>query len=331
MGARTGHGNGIQLQIPESLDDAVTPASCTPALARRPAREAGERGFQQATAGKCEPPGLSYGQGFRGHRWSCRALVGLIGVANLSLETEHVRMILHDVIIYLAAATVAVVVARKLGFGAVLGYLFAGVLVGPWGLRLITDFGNILHFSEMGVVFLLFIIGLELQPARLWVLRRSVFGLGCLQVFVTGVALTGVAYWLSLDWAAAVIVGFGLSLSSTAFVLQMLAEKKELASPHGRAAFGVLLFQDLAVIPLIALVPLLAGGGSSTDGGVQFDQILKALLVLAGFVIGGHYLLRPVFRWVASVQIHEIFTAAALLVVIGSALLMESLGLSMGL
>ena len=258
-------------------------------------------------------------------------MVVLIGVANLSLETEHDHMILHDVIIYLAAATVAVVVARKLGFGAVLGYLFAGVLVGPWGLRLITDFGNILHFSEMGVVFLLFIIGLELQPARLWVLRRSVFGLGCLQVFVTGVALTGVAYWLSLDWAAAVIVGFGLSLSSTAFVLQMLAEKKELASPHGRAAFGVLLFQDLAVIPLIALVPLLAGGGSSTDGGVQFDQILKALLVLAGFVIGGHYLLRPVFRWVASVQIHEIFTAAALLVVIGAALLMESLGLSMGL
>ncbi len=240
-------------------------------------------------------------------------------------------MTLHDTIIYLAAATVAVVLARKLGFGAVLGYLFAGALVGPWGLRLITDVGNILHFSEMGVVFLLFIIGLELQPSRLRVLRRSVFGLGTLQVLVTGAVLTGIARWFSLGWAPAIIVGFGLSLSSTAFVLQMLAEKKELTSPHGRAAFGVLLFQDLAVIPLIALVPLLASGDSSMESVLQLDEILKALVILVGFVIGGHYLLRPVLRWVASAQIQEIFTAAALLIVIGSALLMESLGLSMGL
>jgi len=240
-------------------------------------------------------------------------------------------MILHDATIYLAAATFAVVLARKLGFGAVLGYLLAGVLVGPWGLRLITDVDNILHFSEMGVVFLLFIIGLELQPSRLWVLRRSVFGLGSLQVFVTGATLTGIAHWLSLDWAPAVIVGFGLSLSSTAFVLQMLAEKKELSSAHGRTAFGVLLFQDLAVIPLIALVPLLAIGGPSIEGSLGGGEILKALVVLVGFVIGGHYLLRPVLRLVASAQIHEIFTAAALLVVIGAAVLMESLGLSMGL
>jgi glutathione-regulated potassium-efflux system ancillary protein KefC/glutathione-regulated potassium-efflux system protein KefB len=240
-------------------------------------------------------------------------------------------MILQDATIYLAAATVAVVFARKLGFGAVLGYLFAGVLVGPWGLRLITDVENILHFAEIGVVFLLFIIGLELQPSRLWVLRRSVFGLGSLQVLVTGAALTGVARWLSLDWAPAILVGFGLSLSSTAFVLQMLAERKELTSPHGRAAFGVLLFQDLAVIPLIALVPLLADGTSSMTNMVQFDEILKALLILVGFVLGGRYLLRPVLRLVASAQIHEIFTAFALLVVLGAALLMESLGLSMGL
>jgi glutathione-regulated potassium-efflux system ancillary protein KefC/glutathione-regulated potassium-efflux system protein KefB len=240
-------------------------------------------------------------------------------------------MILHDATIYLAAAIVAVLLARKLGFGAVLGYLFAGVLVGPWGLRLITNVDNILHFAEFGVVFLLFIIGLELQPSRLWVLRRSVFGLGSLQVFVTGVALTLIAHWFSLGWAPALVVGFGLSLSSTAFVLQMLAERKELTSPHGRAAFGVLLFQDLAVIPLIALVPLLANDGTSMQGAIDFDEILKALLVLGGFIIGGHYVLRPILRLVASAQTHEIFTAGALLVVLGSAVLMESLGLSMGL
>lgn len=241
-------------------------------------------------------------------------------------------MILHIATIYLAAATIAVVLARKLGFGAVLGYLFAGVLVGPWGLRLITDVDSILHFAEIGVVFLLFIIGLELQPARLWVLRRSVFGLGTLQVLVTGAVLTLVARWFSLGWAPAILVGFGLSLSSTAFVLQMLAERKELTSSHGRAAFGVLLFQDLAVIPLIALVPLLAAEeGSGIKYVLDFDEILKAVLVLVGFIVGGHYLLRPVLRLVASAQIHEIFTAAALLVVLGAALLMESLGLSMGL
>jgi len=240
-------------------------------------------------------------------------------------------MILHDATIYLAAATVAVVLSRKLGFGAVLGYLFAGVLVGPWGLRLITNVDNILHFSEIGVVFLLFIIGLELQPSRLWVMRKTVFGLGSLQVLLSGAALTAVARWFSLDWAPAILVGFGLSLSSTAFVLQMLAERKELATPHGRAAFGVLLFQDLAVIPLIALVPLLASESVSMKNALDFGEILEALLILIGFVIGGHYLLRPILRLVASAQIHEIFTAAALLVVLGAAVLMESLGLSMGL
>ena len=240
-------------------------------------------------------------------------------------------MILHDATIYLAAATVAVVLSRKLGFGAVLGYLFAGVLVGPWCLRLITNVDNILHFSEIGVVFLLFIIGLELQPSRLWVLRRTVFGLGSLQVLITGAVLTGVARWFSLDWAPAILIGFGLSLSSTAFVLQMLAERKELTTAHGRAAFGVLLFQDLAVIPLIALVPLLASDGPSMRSALHFEEILKAVLVLVGFVVGGHYLLRPILRLVASAQIHEIFTAAALLVVLGAAVLMESLGLSMGL
>jgi glutathione-regulated potassium-efflux system ancillary protein KefC/glutathione-regulated potassium-efflux system protein KefB len=240
-------------------------------------------------------------------------------------------MSLQEAVAYLAAAVFAVVLARKLGFGSVLGYLLAGVLIGPWGLRFVTDTQQILHFAEIGVVFLLFIIGLELHPSRLWLLRRAVFGIGVLQVLVTGSVLALVAFWLLADWAAALLIGFGLALSSTAFVLQMLAEKKELKSVHGRAAFGVLLFQDLAVIPLIAVVPLLAATQISAIDSMALDQIVKTFLVVAGFIIGGHYLLRPLLGWVASAQIQEIFTAAALLLVIGAALIMEWLGLSMGL
>jgi len=240
-------------------------------------------------------------------------------------------MLLQETIIYLGAATLAVVLSRKLGFGSVLGYLLAGVLIGPWGFRLVTDVERIFHFAEIGVVFLLFIIGLELQPSRLWLLRRSVFGLGMLQVMLTGSILSIAAYWLLQDWSAALLVGFGLSLSSTPFVLQMLAERKELASAHGRTAFGVLLFQDLAVIPLIALAPLLAATQLQAGDSFSIAQTAKTALIVVGFVVGARYLLRPLFRLVASAQIHEIFTAAALLLVIGTALLMQSLGLSMAL
>jgi glutathione-regulated potassium-efflux system ancillary protein KefC/glutathione-regulated potassium-efflux system protein KefB len=179
---------------------------------------------------------------------------------------------------------------------------------------------------------LLFVIGLELQPARLRVLRRSVFGLGSAQVAATGVAFTLIAqYWLQ-DWAASVVVGFGLALSSTAFVLQMLAEKKDLRSAPGRASFGVLLFQDLAVIPLIALIPLLSSQGADTaSDSSSLIAIARSVAVLAAFVVGGRYLLRPLMRMVASAQTQEIFTATALLMVLGSAILMDWLGLSMGL
>lgn len=239
--------------------------------------------------------------------------------------------ILEEVSIFFAAAIVAVPLAKRLGFGSVLGYLIAGTLIGPSLLGLIADPEETLHFAEIGVVFLLFVIGLELQPSRLWVLRKSVFGLGTAQVVISCVALVLLArFAASSDWATAVTIGFGLSLSSTAFVLQMLAEKKQLNSASGRASFGVLLLQDLAVIPMIALVPLLAGGGD-TSGGVDFVQIAKTCGILALFVFGGRYLLRPVLRLVASAGVHEIFTAAALFLVIGAALLMQSLGLSMGL
>jgi glutathione-regulated potassium-efflux system ancillary protein KefC/glutathione-regulated potassium-efflux system protein KefB len=234
-------------------------------------------------------------------------------------------------VVFLGAATFVVPLFRKLGLGAVLGYVAAGVLIGPWGFALVADVENILHFAEIGVVMLLFVIGLELQPSRLRVLRRTVFGLGTAQVLITTAALTGIALACRLAPMTAVIVGFGLSLSSTAFVLQLLAERKALTAAHGRASFGVLLFQDLAVIPAIAVLPLLASkNGLVMDRGLLLEMS-EVALVLAIFVFGGRYLLRPLLRIVALAQIHEIFTAAALLIVLGAGLLMETAGISMGL
>lgn len=243
--------------------------------------------------------------------------------------------LLYETLIFLAAAVITVPVFKRLGIGAVLGYLVAGVSIGPWGLGLVADVESILHFAELGVVLLLFVIGLELQPTRLWALRKSVFGYGTLQLFLTGLllALGGVA--LGLPIASAVIVGLTLALSSTAFALQLLAERKELTAQHGRLAFAILLFQDLAAIPLIAIIPLLAvvagGSGAMASATVDFWVIAKAVAVIAAVVVGGHWLLRPFFRLVAATKIPEIFTAAGLLVVIGTALAVQSTGLSMAL
>lgn len=238
---------------------------------------------------------------------------------------------LEQALIFLAAAALVVPVSKRLGFGAVLGYLAAGIVIGPSLTGWIGDVDGILHFAEIGVVFLLFIIGLELQPQRLKVLRKVVFGFGTSQVIVTAVLLTGAAIALGLTLQTALVAGAALSLSSTAFVLQMLAEKKELTRPHGRAAFGILLLQDLAVIPMLALVPMLAGDAAAGGETSGWLDIARAAVVLVLYVVGGRYLLRPLLRVVAAVDIHEIFTAAALLLVIGSALLMEWLGFSMGL
>lgn len=241
--------------------------------------------------------------------------------------------LLEDSAIYLLAAVVAVPLFRLLGFGSVLGYLAAGLVIGPWGLALVTDVDSILHFSEVGVVFLMFVVGLELQPSRLWALRRWVFGLGTAQVLVTGTALTLVALFAGLPVRAALVAGLGLALSSTAFVLQMLAEKGHLTTHHGRAAFAILLFQDLAVIPLLAALPLLAKKGLGLDlgWGAGLATFAWRLGFLAVLVAGGHYLLRPAFRLVAGVKVPEISTAAALLVVIGAALAVDSIGASMPL
>ena len=236
--------------------------------------------------------------------------------------------LLAESLIYLLAAVIAVPISRRLGFGSVLGYLAGGIIIGPFGLSLVADAEHILHFAELGVVFLLFIVGLELKPARLWVMRSMVFGLGTAQVVLSAAALSTVAWLFGFAVNAAIVVGLILALSSTAFVLQLLAEKKQLGATHGRAAFSVLLFQDLAVIPLIALLPLLGANATGSDG---FDYVQLGLMVgtIAALIIGGRLLLRPVLRIAASAETPEILTATALLVVIGSALLMQFAGMSM--
>jgi glutathione-regulated potassium-efflux system ancillary protein KefC/glutathione-regulated potassium-efflux system protein KefB len=239
--------------------------------------------------------------------------------------------LLAEAAIFLGAAVVAVPVFKKLGLGSVLGYLAAGLVIGPWGLKLVADIENVLHFAEFGVVLLLFVIGLELQPSRLWTMRKSVFGLGGAQVGLTGAALGIAAFYLGLNPAAAAIVGVTLSLSSTAFALQILAEKQQLTTRHGRSAFSILLFQDLAAIPLLALVPLIgpkASGPMESSGTIAGIGTVAILVVV---VSGGHYLLRYLLRIVAGTQIREVFTAMALLTVVGMALLMEWIGLSMAL
>ena len=233
---------------------------------------------------------------------------------------------LQEAIIYLVAAIIAVPLSKRLGFGSVLGYLAAGIIIGPFGLRFIRDPEHILHFAELGVVFLMFIIGLELQPSRLWVLRRMVFGLGSAQVFLSAIVIGLLAWAYGFTPTAAAVSGLILALSSTAFVLQLLAEKKQLTTRHGRAAFSILLFQDLAVIPLIALLPMI---GSGASGGFDALNIGIMLAAIAGLIIGGRYLLRPLLRIVARTNLPEIFTATALLVVIGAALLMQLAGMSM--
>ena len=238
-------------------------------------------------------------------------------------------MSLTELLAYLVAAVIAVPIARRLGFGSVLGYLAAGIVIGPWGLKLFADVDRILHLAEFGVVLLLFIIGLELQPTRLWALRKGIFGSGTAQVLVTGALLSGAALAFGLAWQSALIIGLILALSSTAFVLQLLAERKQLTTRHGRVAFTILLLQDIAVIPLLALIPML-GPATAVTAHPAADYMLQIGAVLA-LIAGGRWLLKPMFRIAARDGGHEIFTATALVVVVGSALLMVQVGLSAGL
>src|ERR1700730_11127268 len=231
--------------------------------------------------------------------------------------------------IFLVTAVIVVPLSRRVQLGAVLGYLAAGAIIGPGGLGLIADADATLNFAEMGVVLLLFLIGLELEPSRLWALRHPVFGLGGAQVVVTGIALTGIAVWLNLSWQAAIVVGVGLAMSSTAIVLAWLGERGKLSSRSGRLAFAILLFQDVAVIPLIALLPLLSPDRTGHASG--WILAAKGVAAIAFVIVASRLLVRPALKLVARFGGREVFTAAALLVVIGAALTMEAIGISMSL
>jgi monovalent cation:proton antiporter-2 (CPA2) family protein len=237
---------------------------------------------------------------------------------------------LAQVAVLLTAAVVAVSLFRLMKQSSILGFLAAGLVIGPWGLRLITDVSSILNASEFGVVLLLFVIGLELQPTRLWVMRRTVFGLGSAQVLSCSVILGCAAWSWGLPPMAAAVVGFGLSLSSTPLVLQVLAERQQLKTQYGRAAFGILLFQDLAVLPMLAVLPLMSPL-ATTPSGSPWVALVKLVAVIAIVTVGGRVVLRPALRVVARVRVTEVFTAAALLVVIATALLVNQVGLSMAL
>lgn len=235
--------------------------------------------------------------------------------------------LLQTMVIFLGAALLMVPLLKRLGLASVIGYLATGIVLGPHAMAMISDPGQVLEFAEFGVVMLLFLIGLELEPSRLWVLRRSVFGLGGLQVGLTGGLFMGACLLWGARPGVSFIVGFGLAMSSTAFVLQLLSEKNQLTSQYGRKAFAILLFQDLAVVPLLAAIPLLAG--QNTD--VNWRDLVNIIVVAAIFIISSRTLVRPAFRFLAAAGIREMFTAAALFIVIGAAILTELLGISMAM
>ena len=238
--------------------------------------------------------------------------------------------LLLNALVYLVAAVIAVPIAKRLGLGAVLGYLLGGIVIGPWGLGLIREVDDILHFSEFGVVLLLFLIGLELDPKRLWSLRRSIFGWGGAQVGVCTAALFTFGLVLGTDWKTALIAALGLSLSSTAIALATLEERNMMATPAGSAGFSILLFQDIAAIPMIAAIPLL-GVAAAQGSGEGWLSALKVAGVIGAIIIGGRYLIRPALRVIAKTEMRELFTASALLLVIAIALLMQWVGMSMAL
>jgi len=234
---------------------------------------------------------------------------------------------LQQAIVYLAAGVIAVPLFKRAGLGSVLGYLAAGMAIGPWGLGLISGAGTVLRFAELGVVFLLFLIGLELEPHRLWQMRRSIFGMGAVQVALTALAVAAAAYALGAAPAVAAIAGIGLAMSSTAIALATLQEKKLLATPGGQAGFSVLLFQDLAVIPLLLAVGFLDGGEAALD----WSALAKGAALVLALVAGGHFLLRPALRFIAATGLREVFVAFALLLVIGIGALTQAAGLTMAL
>ncbi len=236
-----------------------------------------------------------------------------------------------NLVVFLSATVIAVPLFARLGLGSVLGYLVAGVCIGPWGLGLIKNVEDILHFSEIGVVLLLFLIGLELEPRKLWTLRRPILGAGGTQVLITAGLIFLFGLLLGLRWQTAVVAGLGLALSSTAIALQTMTEKHLLTTPAGKTGFSVLLFQDIAVIPIIALIPLLGFEVINSESGGDNLSALMIVGVIAAIFIVGHFFLRHIFGFVASIHLREVFTALSLLLVCGIAVIMDMIGVSMAL
>jgi len=238
-------------------------------------------------------------------------------------------------LVYLAAAVLAVPLAKFVGLGSIIGYLAAGILIGPWGLKFVTDPKDMLHFAEFGVVLMLFLVGLELEPRRLWSLRKPIFGWGSVQLFGSAALMFGVGVACGVDWRLSLVGALGLAMSSTAIGLGALAERNLMATTSGQSVLSVALLQDVAAIPILALLPLLAGAGADGpvahgDGGGWLGAA-KAIGVVLVIVLGGRLLLRPAFRWIARSETPEIFTAASLLLVVATAALMQAVGLSMAL
>jgi glutathione-regulated potassium-efflux system ancillary protein KefC len=257
---------------------------------------------------------------------------------------EHAPSWLINSLIYLGAAVIAVPVSKALGLGSIIGYLAAGMAIGPWGLGLVTNVQDILHFAEFGVVLMLFLVGLELEPKRLWSLRRPIFGWGSAQVLgcagVLFIAVWSASLLLPVvstalgGWKTALVAALGLALSSTAIALQVMGERNLLPTNSGQAGFSILLFQDVAAIPILALIPLLGVSQEVNEASSGLDiaySAIKIIAIIAGIVVGGRLLLRPIFRWIARSKTPEIFTAASLLLVVGIAALMLYVGLSMAL
>lgn len=240
---------------------------------------------------------------------------------------------LVGIVTLLGAAVIGVPLFKRLGLGAVLGYLAAGLVIGPFGLGLLTDAQTIIHVAELGVVMFLFVIGLEMKPSHLWGLRGQIFGLGSMQVVASALLLTGVGMVFGFSWQVAFISGAGFVLTSTAIVMQVLAERGDLHTPRGQRIVSILLFEDLLIVPLLAVVAFLAPADAVADTAASplWQRMGIALLSLAALVAAGRWLLNPMFQVLARSKAREVMTAAALLVVLGAALLMEWGGLSMAL
>ncbi len=235
------------------------------------------------------------------------------------MAEAHIPPFFIETIVVLSAAVVAVPITKRLGLGAVVGFLAAGVAIGPFGIGFFNEPERILGFAELGVVLLLFVIGLELEPARLWIMRRDIFGLGTAQVLISGFVLTLCAMLFGMTWQVALIAGLGLALSSTAFALQMLQERGHLSTKYGQRAFGILLLQDIAIVPLLAMVSILAPADSDVQGSSIVIQVVTVIAAVGFVIFAGRYLLSPLFRLLTASGGRELMIAAALLVALGSA------------